>query len=289
MNKIALGTVQFGMEYGISNKFGKVSAEEIKSIFQIAYNNRIGLLDTAINYNDSEKYIGEFNKYQFDIVTKIPEIPKEINNVCHWALCQFESSLKRLNSTQILGVLLHRPEDLLGPNGIDLYRALRILQDTGKVRKIGISINSFNEVPEITKKYRLDIIQAPFNVIDRRLYSSGLLKSLKDNNFEIHTRSTFLQGLLLMDKSERPFKFSKWKNIWDIWSDWLYINSISGIHGAIKFPLSFPEIDKIIVGVQNSHQLKDILNAVKDNFSIDFPSIQCNDDDLINPSKWVHY
>lgn len=289
MKKIALGTVQFGMKYGISNQFGKVPPDEIRSIIRVAYNRGIKLLDTAISYQDSEKYIGEYCDAQFDIITKIPAIPKEINDVSHWALSQFESSLKRLNSTQILGVLLHRPEDLLGPNGTDLYRALRILQDTGKVRKIGISINSFNEVTEITNKYKLDLIQAPFNVIDRRLYSSGLLKRLKDNNFEIHTRSSFLQGLLLMDKSERPVKFSKWKNIWDIWSDWLSINSTSCLQGAIKFPLSFPEIDKIIVGVQNSHQLMDILNATEENFNIDFPIIQCDDEDLINPSKWVNY
>ncbi len=77
---IGLGTVQFGIDYGISNKSGKVSLDEQKRILNFAKKNGVDLLDTAINYGDSEKNLGLCGIKQFKVVTKIPEIPKNLEN-----------------------------------------------------------------------------------------------------------------------------------------------------------------------------------------------------------------
>jgi len=285
--RIALGTVQFGMKYGISNQEGQVSPTEIKSILKSALEMGVDMLDTAISYKDSEKYLGMNDANFFKIVTKIPPIPNSIEDVRSWCLSQFNSSLINLNTDQIYGLLLHSPEDLLTSNGPAIYGALNFLKQTGKVKKIGISINTFNTITEIINTYKLDLIQAPFNIIDRRLLNSGILKSLKDKDIEIHSRSAFLQGLLLMGEIDKPPEFSKWNDIWSQWANWLSNNSITALDGAIQYALSYPEIDKVIIGVQNSKQLTEISRSIMKKNINDFPDIQCVDENLINPSKWL--
>jgi len=285
--RIALGTVQFGMKYGISNQEGQVSPAEIKSILNSALKLGVDTLDTAINYKDSEKYLGMNDANIFKIVTKIPPIPNSIEDVRSWCLNQFNSSLVKLNTDQIYGLLLHAPEDLLGNNGRAIYGALNFLKKTGKVKKIGISINTFKTIGEIIDTYKLDLIQAPFNIIDRRLLNSGILKILKDKDIEIHTRSAFLQGLLLMSEIDKPPEFSKWNNIWNQLSSWLSDNSITALDGAIQYVLSCPEIDKVIIGVQSCKQLTEISKSIMKKNIYDFPDIQCDDENLINPSNWL--
>jgi len=288
MNRIALGTVQFGMKYGISNQVGIVQPNQIKSILNIA--NKIGIdtLDTAINYQDSEKNIGENNVYNFKIITKIPAVPSQINNLNSWLSDQLQLSFHRLKVSGIYGLLLHSPEDLLGNNGAAIYKALRFLKDSGKVLKIGISINTFDNLSEILDLYKMDLIQSPFNLIDKRLINTGFLNRLKDENYEVHTRSAFLQGLLLMNELNRPEKFSKWNHLWDQVSKWSSLNSVSLLQSAIQFPLSFSEIDKVVIGVENSHQLLEIYQAAyNQKICYSYPDIECDDQDLICPSRWI--
>lgn len=289
MNKIALGTVQFGMNYGISNQSGIVPSDEIISILKIADKVGIDTLDTAINYKDSENNLGKSNIYSFKIITKIPAVPNQIDDINSWIFNQLLSSINRLKVVNIYGLLLHSPEDLLGINGPSIYRALRSIKDSGKVLKIGISINSFDTLQKILDSYKFDLIQAPFNLIDRRLVKTGFLDRLKNENYEVHTRSAFLQGLLLMNDFNRPVQFSKWNSLWNETSKWCSNNSISLLHSAIKFPLSFSEIDRVVVGIENSEQLIEICQAAFDqNIIHSYPNIECDDLELINPSKWVN-
>jgi len=288
MNRIALGTVQFGMKYGISNQVGIVQPNQIKSILNIADKIGIDTLDTAINYQDSEKNIGENNVYNFKIITKIPAVPSQINNLNSWLSDQLQLSFHRLKVSGIYGLLLHSPEDLLGNNGAAIYKALRFLKDSGKVLKIGISINTFDNLSEILDLYKMDLIQSPFNLIDKRLINTGFLNRLKDENYEVHTRSAFLQGLLLMNELNRPEKFSKWNHLWDQVSKWSSLNSVSLLQSAIQFPLSFSEIDKVVIGVENSDQLLEIYQAAyNQKICYSYPDIECDDQDLICPSRWI--
>jgi aryl-alcohol dehydrogenase-like predicted oxidoreductase len=104
----------------------------------------------------------------------------------------------------------------------------------------------------------------------------------------VHTRSAFLQGLLLMNEFDRPEKFSKWDPLWNEFSKWPSLHSVSLLQTAIQFPLSFSGIDKVVIGIENSQQLLEIFHAAyNDNINQSYPDIECNDIDLINPSRWI--
>ena len=140
MNRLALGTVQFGLPYGIANHSGQVSRAEANDMLQYALANGIDTLDTAIAYGDSETCLGEVGAQGFNVVTKLPALPDRCENVINWTQQQVSMSLSRLGVTKVYGLLLHRSEQLLGSNGVALYQSLQALKDNGQVQKVGISI-----------------------------------------------------------------------------------------------------------------------------------------------------
>ena len=286
MNRIALGTVQFGQSYGIANKMGQVSRIEAKSMLRFATSAGIDTIDTAIAYGDSEACLGEAGAAEFKITTKLPRVPDYCLDVGAWVDDQVGASLSRLGVARVYGLLLHHPEQLLGPYGEPLYRALKILQENGRVQKVGISIYSPSELAALGSKYYFDLVQAPFNLIDQRLYKTGWMYRLHDGGVELHTRSTFLQGLLLMNESEIPDKFLPWANIFRAWHHWLGESNGLAMQACISFPLSFPEISRVVVGVDSASQLKKIANAVNGPLINEFPDLQCEDENLINPGRW---
>ena len=145
---------------------------------------------------------------EWDLVTKLPEVPKLCTNISDWVNDQITGSLKRLRVDRVKALMLHRPEQLLGTDGGDLWHAIKELKNRGIVKKIGFSIYGPEELEQLWMRYRPDIIQAPFNIFDQRLKTSGWLEKLHNNNVEIHVRSIFLQGLLLMNKDDRPEEFN---------------------------------------------------------------------------------
>jgi aryl-alcohol dehydrogenase-like predicted oxidoreductase len=285
-NKLALGTVQFGMTYGIANQQGQVSRLAAREMLDLAKEHDIDTLDTAIAYGDSEVCLGEICTEYFKLITKLPAIPAGCNNVDIWIKEQIQASLDRLRVTKVYALLLHRPDQLLGSDGESIYHTLKNLKSIGVVNKIGISVYAPNELELITNKFNIDIVQVPFNLIDRRLNVSGWLNKLKDMGIEIHVRSVFLQGLLLMPKDTVPAKFSQWGSLWERWHSWLAINKLSAVQACLAYPLSFPEIDRVVVGVDSLKQLKQIIDAATSNVSLEFPNIQSFNENLINPANW---
>lgn len=286
MNKLALGTVQFGLPYGIANQTGQVTQLEAKSILQLATNSGLDTLDTAIAYGVSETCLGTLGVKDFKVITKLSALPDDCKDVGKWVKQQVYESIIRLGDTKLYGLLLHRPEQLLGPNGKALYQTLQALKDNEQVQKIGISIYSPSELVALTQQYRFDLIQAPFNIVDRRLYKTGWLQRLKDDDIEIYTRSAFLQGLLLMDKITRPAKFKQWNGLFGKWDQWLTDHDVSAIQACLAYPLSFPEIDRVIVGADSANQLAQIVDAANTQIDSDLPDLQCEDENLINPAYW---
>jgi len=286
VSRLALGTVQFGLSYGISNKVGQISPLEAKEMLQLASSNSINILDTAIDYGNSEITLGNLNTKTFGLITKLPTVPSDCENVFGWVLQQVVESLKRLNVNSIYGLLLHRPEQLFGSKGNELYQALQKLKDTGKVQKIGISANLYDELERLISKYQFDLVQAPLNLVDRRLYNTGLLHRLKEKGVEVHTRSVFLQGLLLMPRAEINTQFSKWNHLWNSWHQWLEVHDVSAVQACLAYPLSFPEIDRVVVGAESTSQLREIIDAVNKLPKADLPDLQCVEENLINPANW---
>ena len=286
MNRLALGTVQFGLPYGISNQVGQVSRAEAKAMLQLAKVNGINTLDTAIAYGDSETCLGEVGTQGFKVVTKLPAVPDSCTDVNAWVVQQVNESLLRLDLTEIHGLLLHRSDQLLGLNGAMLYQALKALKDNGQVQKIGISIYTPTELDALIPRYRFDLVQAPFNLVDQRLCRTGWMRRLKDEDVEIHTRSAFLQGLLLMSQADMPDKFSPWSGLWHTWNQWMLEKEVSAVQASLAFPLKYPEIDRVVVGADNLSQLAQIVSAANISLQADLPEIHCDDENLINPANW---
>ena len=287
--KLSLGTVQFGLKYGISNQCGKVRQDEVLKILSEAKSFGVNDIDTAIAYGTSEEVLGKVGVDGFRVVTKLPSLSADEGSILRWVRDQVEASLKRLGQKKLSGLLLHRPQDLLGSKGGQLIQALADLKNDGFVQKIGVSIYSPNELDEVYKKIKIDLVQTPLNVIDRRMETSGWLNRLKDDGVEVHTRSAFLQGLLLMERSKIPQKFSRWSNLWDQWNDKLKTLGVSPIAACLAYPLSLKQVDQVIVGVDSAAQLLEILQAAENaSEGPDTSFMRSEDLDLINPSNWSY-
>lgn len=287
INKLALGTAQFGMSYGVANQNGKIKLEDIKDILKLAKEKNIDLVDTAIAYGDSEKIIGNIGILDFKFVSKLPLFPKkEDANVISWVDDQIKLSLKRLRIKSLYGLLIHRSEDLLGGTGKKIVNALNKLKAKGIVKKIGISIYDPSELKKLTDLIKVDIIQAPLNIIDQRFINSGWLSKLYKSDVEVHIRSVFLQGLLLMSKKNRPQKFNRWKSLWKIWHEWLNDNKITALEATIRYALSIKKISKVIVGVDSKKQLQQIILASEGKLPPIPSELFMSDINLLNPSNW---
>lgn len=286
VERLAIGTVQFGQKYGVANRNGQVSYDEAKSIIHRANRSGIDTLDTAIAYGESENRLGEIGIQNWKVVSKLPEVPDECEDVFTWVVNSVQESLHRLKQKNLYALLLHRPEQLLGDNGMHIYSALQQLKEDGLIKNIGASIYIPQELESLNVKYKLDIIQAPFNILDRRLIESGWLSRLAEQDIELHVRSVFLQGLLLMPTDEMPQKFNKWASLWSDWDEWLKVSDMTPLEACLRYVLSFSEISKVIVGVDSLQQLNEIISAANGISPVVTEKIQCSDIDLINPAHW---
>lgn len=286
MSRLALGTVQFGLNYGIANQVGQVALSELKQMLQVSRTAGLDTLDTAIAYGDSEQRLGMAGVDDFRIVTKLSPVPDSVENIRDWVFSEINSSISRLNVPSLYGVLLHRPEQLVQRRGAELFSALEALRERGLTRKIGVSVYSPSELDKTMDRFSFDLVQAPFNLLDRRMLTSGWMQRLKEKEIELHTRSAFLQGLLLMPRTSIPGKFSKWNHLWDQWQSWLATSATSALQTAVAYPLSFSEIDRVVVGADSVHQLTEILGAAEKRID-SFPELVCEDELLITPSRWM--
>jgi aryl-alcohol dehydrogenase-like predicted oxidoreductase len=287
--KLALGGAQFGLAYGVSNRSGQVSREAARDIVCLARAGGVDTIDTAIAYGESEACFGEVGVTGFNVVTKLPALPEGLDNVETWVRAQIDASLARLGVTRIHGLLLHRAEQLEGPHGPALARALQALKQEGLVAKIGVSIYDPEQLASIMTVCAPDLVQAPLNLLDRRLVTSGWLQRLHDAGVEVHTRSAFLQGLLLMPRGAIPARFDRWSHIWDAWHAWLNANALTATRSALQYPLSLPQVDRVVVGVASAEEFKSLLRDCAEaavTAPLPLPDLACTDADLINPSNW---
>jgi aryl-alcohol dehydrogenase-like predicted oxidoreductase len=221
------------------------------------------------------------------IVTKLPNIPDNCSSVQQWVEASVEASMQRLNVGSLYGLLLHHPADLQGPLGEDLYEAIQGLQRQGWIRKVGVSIYRPEELDNLYHRFDMDLVQAPFNGLDQRLVTSGWLARLQKDGIEVHGRSLFLQGLLLMPARARPSKFDRWRSLWKQWDDWLATQKVTPLQACLGCAWHQAGLDRFVVGVDSLVQWQEIIKAIKQNYLPQWPShISTDDLDLINPARW---
>lgn len=286
VSRLALGTAQFGLNYGVANQSGQVSADEVGQILEAARQAGVMTLDTATAYGESERVLGLQNLRGFSIITKLPEMPADCSSVAGWVESQLHASLERLGLSAIDGLLLHRPGQLLEPHGQELYRALQAQREQGLVSRIGISVYGPEELEALCSSYHFDLVQAPFNVLDKRLSLSGWIERLQRGGTDLHVRSVFMQGLLLMSSEHRPAKFGRWASQWSRWEQWLADTRQSPLEACLRNALGMSQIERVVIGVDSPSQWQDILQASAGNCPPIPPELGCTDIELLNPSLW---
>jgi aryl-alcohol dehydrogenase-like predicted oxidoreductase len=201
-------------------------------------------------------------------------------------LSEVEGSLTRLGVTCLHGLMLHRPDQLYGRIGERVLESLMSLKEAGLVKKVGVSVYDPGEFDRLFSLAYFGIVQCPLNLMDRRLVDSGWLQKLTLKSVEVHTRSSFLQGLLLMERGDIPSKFEAWKCYWDSWDEWVRDNNVTRLRGCLSYCLSHKGVDRVVVGVDNKSQLEEIVAASNAKVIDSFPDLTCSDPNLINPANW---
>ena len=281
--KIIIGTVQFGLNYGVNNQNGIPDDKELEEIFDLAKKSSIDLLDTAPAYGNAQLRIGELSQNQFNIVTKFPKI----NSFTELA-DSFNNTLKALNSEKIYGFIAHDAENLI--DNPKYWNFLLALKQEDKVQKIGYSLynpHQLNQLLEIGLKP--DLIQIPYNILNRSF--EEYFEILKGMGTEIHVRSVFLQGLFFMNPDRLPKKLESLSNVLR------ELNHISQklktdiATLALNFVAQNPKIDAVVLGVESTEQLQNNLSMLQS--SLNFVSvtneiklIRVQEEELLNPANW---
>lgn len=288
-SKLALGSANFGLNYGIANKVGKMSHDSVTEILKVAKTSGVKFLDTAQAYGNSEAILGENNVSKLNIISKIGRLESKSGEFTVDLLSKLNASLDRLKISSMYGLLLHAPDEVLEKNGPEIIEAMGVVKELGLVRKVGVSIYNPLILDRIYDYWIPDLVQCSFNVFDQRLITSGWADRLRENGTEVHVRSVFLQGLLLLKEEQIPDKFWKFNHI--PLSAWFDLQKQLGLRAeelALQYALSQPWMDKIVIGVDNASQLKKLIH-IEMNMKFldhDFSSLGVNDERLINPSNW---
>ena len=285
IERVAVGGVQFGMDYGVAGGH-RVAPSEVSRILRMARARGLDTLDTAIVYGNSEEVLGGAGVAHWRVVSKLPAVPLDCRDVQAWILGAVRGSLERLRIPSLHGLLLHRSSDLLGESADAVFAGLEECRKLGLAKKVGLSIYDPAELGPVLSKYPCGLVQSPFSVFDRRLRETGWLDRLAKRGVEIHVRSVFLQGLLLLPDSQRPAAFARWGAQWARWQNWLAASGSSPVSACLRYVLQHEEIDRAIVGVYSCAQLQDIVESDVESGPIPPDSLACNDLDLINPSRW---
>ena len=244
--QLCLGTVQFGLPYGVTNKKGKVAQKEVSRLLHIASKAGITLIDTAQGYGTSEEVLGKCwpREREKRLISKLPaRTPQQ-----HWET-NLKRSLELLNAKKLDSFLLHRPKDLLEKNGGELLSWLQSVQERGLVERIGVSIYEASELEALPLE-QLQLVQLPLSVYDQRMIKNGTIERLQSRGIAIHVRSIFLQGLILQPRDSWPIYISEnFKAQHHKWQRQLSQENITPLAGALAFAQGCPGIEAVLLGV----------------------------------------
>lgn len=277
------------MRYGITGR-GQPAPAEVRAILDAARAAGVSTLDTAHAYGSAERVIGELAAAaSFNIVTKTLPVRKPVigDDHCAAVAAALEESLARLRRPAVYAVLVHDPGDLLARGGDRLWQVLERFRAGGKARRIGVSVYNPDQCRAIAAAFPIEIVQLPLNIYDQRFLATGVLADLKARGVEVHTRSAFLQGLLLMAADDLPPHFSAIRARHSALQNMLAAHGATPLAAALHFCLRQPLVDRAIVGCETAAQFAEIRDAaagaVPDMLYSDFAVA---DADIVEPSRW---
>ena len=282
--ELALGTVQFGLKYGLSPTESLLSDQEIRELIEYSYNNGISVLDTAPDYGDIESRLTNLSAgMDFRIVSKIPPIPETLNDsdACHWAVESARKSKKRLGR-RLYALLFHRAEDLRGLRGASVWGAMAAWAADENVR-VGASGYDVVQFGDPIRDLGMMIGQLPANALDQRVLG---LNPKRMPGFELHSRSAFLQGLLLLPIEQAISVLPSGSTALRKWHAWLRRQRLSPLEGALTIVKSFDNVSVCVIGVDNKAQLMELVQVWRAVSGRGAPELKCDNLEIIDPRLW---
>lgn len=290
--ELGLGTVQFGLAYGVANESGRVPVDEAVNITRFAGQVGLSLIDTASAYGESELIVGQclraVTNRKFKVVTKT--VPLRTNSVGDADLQNvqdnFLSSLSKIGPDSVYGLMVHHANDLLVPGGERLFEQLLHWRDQGLVEKIGVSIYDKIQIDQLFAKYSFDLVQLPLNIFDQRLLNNGALSFLHDKGVEVHARSLLLQGVLLMPPEKLPAHLKALSPFLIKFQTLAMKSNMTPLAAAFSFVKQLKEVSVALVGVLSVAHLKECMDAYESKSEFDYLGFSQTDDFLIDPRCW---
>lgn len=298
MAELCLGTVQFGMYYGVNNAIGRQPTKnEVFTMLDYAFSHGIDIIDTACAYGEAELLLGTYfkqrrsmsdirliSKLRPNIIEADMFVGEKVNEEC-------KGSLMRLGVEQLDGYLLHTPEYIY--NG-DILAALSRLKKDGYVKHIGVSIYDLKEGYAALDTGIMDYIQLPYSILDQRGIKDGFIKRAKKEGIKIFTRSAFLQGLLLMDGKAIPVHLQKTVPYLAIMDRIIKKYRVDKVAAILQFVKEEQDIDYLVFGVETKKQLVENIDKAKNPIVpkeciLELKSkIDNVEDSVILPSLWAN-
>ena len=286
-NKLILGTVQFGLNYGINNAKGKPTDSEVKKILDLAYKNGIRYLDTAEAYGNAQERIGSYHEgslNKFNVITKFSSSIDSLSNDIERRIIE---NIDILKIDSLYWYMFHSFNDFK-LFFKEFREGLVLLKKNKKIKKIGVSVYTNKELESVLEYDDIDLIQLPFNLFDNHKLRSEVVLKARKKGIEIHTRSVFLQGLFFKNhkelKGNLKYLKSPLQELHNVSSNY-NINDL-----AINYVYNKKYIDKVLIGVDNADQLKlniDSLNkTIGEKVFLKIESIKIKYKELLNPSNW---
>jgi len=290
LKRICLGTVQFGLDYGVNNDNGKPAYEEVKDILHYASSKNIDLLDTAWAYGDAENRIGKFiasEDQAFSLITKVrPNIVSEHpKSIIYETEKSINESMERLGVDKINGCLLHTPSDYYND---EVMKVLRSYKQKGIIENIGVSIYEVEDALNVVKDNSVDYLQVMYNVFDQRLDEVEFWKYKQKSDVVVFARSVFLQGLLTMNPDKLPVKMKFADKYLRRYREICNQFNKTPQEVALIFALSKKEIDYLVLGVDSLEQLKENMRIVE-NYEDNSQLINCLMEEFSMLEKAIYF
>jgi len=287
-SKLILGTVQFGLEYGINNSTGKVSEEAVFDILSAAHEAGVRTIDTATGYGNAEEILGRYvaghKDTSFRIITKLD------HGALQLGIASIRQSLERLNLGCIHILLFHSMDAYRQAEASGLLQTIR--NEQGRYfEKLGVSVYTNEELCQLIHDERIEVVQAPFNLLDNEHQRGPIMRELAANGKTIHARSVFLQGLFFKDSAALPVPLEALAR---------YLRRIdtictsTGIEKgmlALRYALSRDYIDGVLFGVDTLAQLHQDLDWLNGNVDASafsaIDQIAVEESALLSPLNWT--
>lgn len=294
--KLVLGTVQFGVDYGIQGN-RRPTVKDIEEILSYAVGHGIYCFDSASAYGNAEKVMGAYIRRHEEISDQIKIISKLSASALKGSLTDTwrdvilknaEDSIRALGIRQLKVYLFHDASCIYDKEAV---KALAGVVDTGLAEKVGVSIYSPEEALKALEYKEIRVIQIPYNVFDRRLDQCGFFEKARRKGVEIYARSSLLQGLVMMDPDNLPEKVRFAANYIRKFHRICREYDVLPLRGAVGYVLSHPDIDYIVFGVDNKKQLREyvamqeegIPKEMGNRLRSEFANVE---ERLVNPVLW---